>query len=69
MIDPGVPWFASATDALLEQVAQAVASMRDFYPWEPGCARAILDALEHLADAMALIRSAPTPKDADHGTL
>lgn len=36
MIDPGVPWFASATDALLEQVAQAVASMRDFYPWEPG---------------------------------
>jgi hypothetical protein len=43
--------------------------MLDFYPWEPGRARAILDALEHLADAMALIRSAPTPEDADHGTL
>jgi len=58
MIDPGVPWFAFAIDELLDYAAQAGESMLDFYPWEPGCASAILDALEHLAAAiMALIPS------------
>jgi hypothetical protein len=69
MIDPGVPWFESAIDELLDHAAQAGESMLDFYRWEPGCARAILDALENLADAMVLILSAPTPEDAGHGTL
>jgi hypothetical protein len=52
---------------LLDQVAQGAASMLDVYPWEPGRAWVNFDALENLADAMALIRSAPTSENATHG--